>query len=160
MMKSILRMSAVSLLAVVIGSLPCQAPAQSAKKSGAEAKGSTESAAETKQPKLPYKGTLTAVDRAAKTMTIGKRTFQITPETKCERGVYQPQLPEDCGREVPGLQRLLRRQGWEGRRQEVGKVCQGAEVVLPAAGCDPFTAATNWSCSCSPYPRCLAWSAE
>ncbi|MCX6891082.1 MAG: hypothetical protein NTX51_06115 [Verrucomicrobia bacterium] len=85
MIKSILRMSAVSLLAVVIGSLPCQAPAQSARKSGTEAKASTESAAEIKQPKLPYKGTLTAVDRAAKTMTIGKRTFQITPETKLLR---------------------------------------------------------------------------
>jgi hypothetical protein len=103
MMKSILRVSAASLLAVVMAGLPFQAVAQSAKKSGTETKASSENARENKPAKLPYKGTLTAMDKAAKTLTVGKRTFQVTSETKLLRGGKAATLDEGVAGEYVSL---------------------------------------------------------
>jgi len=50
----------------------------------------------TKQPVAgPFNGKLAAVDKTARTITVGKRTFQITPETKL-RKANQPATLEDA----------------------------------------------------------------
>ena len=58
-------------------------------KSAPEKKSTTESAepgkTETKPKAGPFHGKLVAVDKVAKTITVGKRTFQITSETKIKK---------------------------------------------------------------------------
>jgi hypothetical protein len=108
MIKSILRISAVSLLATAVAGLPRQVPAQSTnqpaaiQKAGGDKKDTTEkkTSAEKKDTKqktqrnLPYKGDLGAVDKTAKTITVSKRTFQIASETKLFRD-GKPAILED-----------------------------------------------------------------
>ena len=52
------------------------APAQS---------GGTAANLQVKQKKLPYRGKLAAVDKTARSLTVGKRTFYVTPETKLSK---------------------------------------------------------------------------
>jgi len=84
MIKSILRISAVGLLAAAIAGLPLPAAAQStnppaaAKKSGADKK----DAAAKKKGAHPFHGKLAAVDKTAKTIKVGESIYQITSETK------------------------------------------------------------------------------
>jgi len=87
MQRTILRLSAAGLLAVAIAALPLSALGQSTNKPAATKKSGADKQApgEKKQQNLPYKGALVAVDKAAKTITVSKRTFQITSETKFYR---------------------------------------------------------------------------
>ncbi len=87
MLKSIVKFGALGLLAAAVAGLPFHALAQSTNKTAAAKKPAAKepAKAEKKQPNLPYKGNLTAIDKQAKTMTIGKRTFQITSDTKLFR---------------------------------------------------------------------------
>ena len=51
----------------------------------------------------PFHGKLAALDKAAKTITVGKRTFQITSETKIKRGGKAATLDQGVvGEEVSG----------------------------------------------------------
>ena len=78
MLKPIIKIGALSLLGLAIAGLPVQSLAQTTNKPAAEKK---EKAA--KKPSAgPFHGKLAALDKAAKTITVGKRTFQITSETK------------------------------------------------------------------------------
>jgi colicin import membrane protein len=96
-MKSMLRISAVSLLALAIAGPPASALAQTTnkpaleKKAAADKKAATDKAATEKQAATktekkasagPFHGKLAALDKMAKTITVGKRTFLITSETK------------------------------------------------------------------------------
>src|SRR5207244_7665499 len=75
------KLLAVSLVAFALLCLPNQVSAQSTNKAAAEKKSGKEVAAK-KPSSHPIRGTLTAIDDSAKTVTVGKRTYQTTPETK------------------------------------------------------------------------------
>ncbi len=108
-MKSILKLSLMSLLAAFLACLPAPAHAQTntntvvEKKATPEKKSTTEkkrpagkkSTGEKGQRGIPFNGELTAVDNAVKTITVGKRTFQITSETRIYKGVKTPATLED-----------------------------------------------------------------
>jgi len=87
MLKSILKTSVVSLLAVVIAGLPAPLLAQTTNQPAVEKKAAAEKkeAPKGEKKKLsghPFRGKLAAVDNVAKTIKIGASTYQITSETK------------------------------------------------------------------------------
>ena len=88
MLKSVIRIGAATLLAAVIAGAPAQLSAQSTNKSAAEKQGSVQKkdGEPTRQRKLPYAGNLTAIDKKARTFTVGKRAFEVVAETKFFRG--------------------------------------------------------------------------
>ena len=84
MLKSILRVGAVSVLAAVIAGMPVQLLAQTTNKPAAakkEAPVKKDSAAK-KKSAHPFHGNLAAVDKAAKTIKLGESVYQVTSETK------------------------------------------------------------------------------
>ncbi|MGA2866645.1 MAG: hypothetical protein ABSF95_19395 [Verrucomicrobiota bacterium] len=95
-MNSILKTGAFGLLAVALAGLPVRLPAQTneipavVRKSAGEKK----QAAARRQAAGPFHGKLAAVDKVNKTITVGKRTFQVTSETKIAQG-GKPALLED-----------------------------------------------------------------
>jgi len=99
MKKSILRFSALGLLALAVAGAPIQLSAQTNEKPAAVKK----QPAERKQGTIPFRGKLKAVDKTAKTITVGERTFQITSDTKIFKG-DKPALLEDgvAGESVTG----------------------------------------------------------
>ncbi len=84
MIKSVLRIGALSLLAAAIAGLPLQVWAQSTnppavtKKSAAVKKDSTAK----KKTAHPFHGNLAAVDKTAKTIKVGESVYQIISETR------------------------------------------------------------------------------
>ncbi len=61
----------------------------------AEEQGPPASKSERKGPKhIPFHGKLEAVDKEAKTLRIGERTFEITPETKITKAAKPAQLDD------------------------------------------------------------------
>ncbi len=78
---------------------PLSLPAQSRPKAAAAKPASAQTNAPStaaKQPVAgPFHGKLAAVDKAAKTITVGKRTFLITPQTKL-RKANQPATLDDA----------------------------------------------------------------
>ncbi len=84
MKKTLLKISLFSLLAVGIAANPLSVSAQSTNKPPAEKK------EEKKARPIPFHGTLTAIDKGAKTITVGERVFQVTSETKVFKGDKTP----------------------------------------------------------------------
>jgi hypothetical protein len=83
MLRSILRFGVVSLLAAAIAGIPVQLLAQSTNKPAATKKSATvkkDSAAN--KSAHPFHGNLAAVDKAAKTIKLGKSVYLVTSETK------------------------------------------------------------------------------
>jgi hypothetical protein len=82
-MKTPLKSLAISLFAVVLATSP-QLLAQSTNKATTEKKSSAEKKepAEKKQASIPFHGNIVTLDKNARTLTIGKRVFLITSETK------------------------------------------------------------------------------
>jgi len=82
-MKSLLKSLAIAAIAFSLGT-SSQLLAQTTNKAPAEKKSSTEKnePAEKKQSPIPFHGNIVTFDKNAKTMTVGKRIFQITSETK------------------------------------------------------------------------------
>lgn len=80
MTKSLLKISALSLLAAAMVAAPARVAAQSTNKPAADKKATAEG--EKKSRFIPFKGNIASIDKAAKTVTVGKRTFQISSETK------------------------------------------------------------------------------
>jgi hypothetical protein len=92
--------SGLGLLAAVLAALSLlSAPAQTQDGAGAEKKPATQTtppAPAAKKPVAgPFHGKLAAVDRAARTIKVGKRTFHITPETRL-RKADKPATLEDA----------------------------------------------------------------
>ena len=93
----------LSVLSVVLLCAPLQLLAQDSKakapKPPAENKEST-----AKKPSAgPFHGKLAALDKAAKTITVGKRTFQITAETKINKAGKAATMEDAVvGEEVSG----------------------------------------------------------
>lgn len=75
------------LLAVTLLAFASQTSGQTTNKTPREAKRPAEKTAaqEKKASAGPFHGNLAALDKNAKTITVGKRTFQITSETKIHK---------------------------------------------------------------------------
>jgi hypothetical protein len=87
MLKNVLRIGAVGLLAAAIAGMPAQLLAQSTNQPAPAKKAAdNKDVAQKKQKNLPYSGNLTAVDKKARTITVGKRKFDISSETKFFKG--------------------------------------------------------------------------
>jgi hypothetical protein len=86
MRKSLFRLGTTWLVSLAILALPLGSAAQQNTNKPAEKKSGTQGADTEKTPKAgPFHGKLVALDRAAKTITVGKRTFHITSETKLKK---------------------------------------------------------------------------
>ena len=101
MTKSILKLSAWGLLAVAIAGSPAAALAQNTNQAPAE-----HSKAKTKKPATtPFHGKLKAVDKIAKTISVGEKdlVIQITSETKISKS-DKPAVLDDgvVGEDVSG----------------------------------------------------------
>jgi len=81
MKKNILRIATFSLLAAALAVSPTQTQAQENKdKPAAEKKDTPKS-----DKGIPFHGKIAAVDKAAKTVTVGERVFQVTADTKIKK---------------------------------------------------------------------------
>src|SRR6266576_2700354 len=103
MRKSTLQIGLLSFLALAIAGSPGRLLGQTTKEK--PAKPATENK-ETTNKKLsagPFHGKLAALDKAAKTITVGKRTFHITSETQIKKAGKPATLDEGVvGEEVSG----------------------------------------------------------
>jgi hypothetical protein len=99
MTKPMLHVVCAGLLAAAVAGMPVHGQAQTKEKPATDKKETTE-----KKPTAgPFHGKLAAVDKAAKTITVGKRTFQITSETKMFKGGKPAVLDEGVvGEEASG----------------------------------------------------------
>ena len=91
------------LLAGALVALPLQTNAQSTNAAAAKS-----AAAETKKKPgpHPFHGKLAAVDKMAKTITVGKSTYQITSETRIKKAGKPATLADGVvGEEVSGFVR-------------------------------------------------------
>jgi len=89
MLKTIFRWGAIGLFSAAIASTPMQALAQTTNNPAIEKKQTTEKkepSAKKKQGAGPFHGKLASVDKVAKTVTVGQRTFQVTSATKISKG--------------------------------------------------------------------------
>jgi hypothetical protein len=102
MLKSILRLSLIGTVTGALFGIAAQAQVQNTNKAPAPA-GSEKKEVAKKPISGPFHGRLANLDKAAKTITVGKRTFHITPETKILRN-DKPATLEDAvvGEEVSG----------------------------------------------------------
>jgi hypothetical protein len=82
MKKAILRLAVISLLSTAIAVAPTQAWAQDKKKDDAAAEGTDAPKGKKKGEGLPARGKITAIDKTAKTVTVGERVFQVNSETR------------------------------------------------------------------------------
>lgn len=82
MKKTTFKIAVLSLLAAVIAAGPSQGFAQETKKEKPAAAKKDAPKGEKKNGRIPFNGKIAAVDKTAKTITVGERVFQITSETK------------------------------------------------------------------------------
>ena len=87
MIKSILKLGALSLLAGAIAAAPTQLLAQSTNKPDTTKKAAVDKkdSAAKKKAAHPFHGKLAAVDKIAKTIKVGESVYQITSETKINK---------------------------------------------------------------------------
>jgi hypothetical protein len=104
MKTNILGIAVGCLLATIIGLAPMQGLAQEKKKEDpATAEKKSPPKGEKQAGQVPFRGKLVAVDRQAKTIKVGERTFQITSESKLSKA-GKPATLDDAvvGDEVGG----------------------------------------------------------
>jgi len=103
MTKPILKLVVLSLLVGAIAGAPTQALGQEKKKDKPVAGKKEPSMGEKKEGVIPFHGKLASVDKSAKTITVGERTFQITADTKIMKA-GKPATLDDCvvGEEIGG----------------------------------------------------------
>lgn len=82
MLNRVLKAGAFALLAAAIAGLPVSLRAQTNQNPAATNNAQKKQAPAGKRTAGPFRGKLAAVDKVNKTITVGKRTFQITPDTK------------------------------------------------------------------------------
>jgi hypothetical protein len=82
-MKTLFRSIAITAITVTLAASP-ELLAQSTNKAPAEKKSTTEKKEQTekKQAPIPFHGNIATLDKNARTLTIGKRIFQVTSDTK------------------------------------------------------------------------------
>jgi hypothetical protein len=81
MKRTILRIAAFGLLAAAMAAAPTQALAQEKKDMPAAEKKS----APPSDKGIPFHGKVAAMDKAAKTVTVGERVFRVTSDTKIKK---------------------------------------------------------------------------
>lgn len=86
MKRTILKLSALGLLATAIVVAPVQGFAQEQKKDAAAEKQDAASGKKKKGEGLPYRGKVSAIDKSAKTVAVGERKFHINSETRITKG--------------------------------------------------------------------------
>ena len=103
MKKTVFRVAVLSLLAVAMAVTPTTALGQGKKKGKVAGEQNEPAKGEKKQGAIPFRGKLTSVDKSAKTITVGERTFQITSETRIMKA-GKPATLDDAvvGEEVGG----------------------------------------------------------
>lgn len=98
MKQSIARLTLLAFTCAALASAPIQSQAQITNKVPAEKKAASQAAEPAKSEKSakggPFHGKLAAVDKAAKTIVVGKRTFQITSETRIKKAGKPATLDE------------------------------------------------------------------
>jgi hypothetical protein len=100
MLKSISKIGVLSLLAAALAGLPLPISAQTTNPPSATKQ--TKQPAAQKKPasaSIPFQDTIAAVDKVARTITVGKtskRVFQVTSETKIFKADKTPALFEDA----------------------------------------------------------------
>jgi len=100
-MKSLIKLSLLTLLATAIAAVPVQSHAQSTNKPPAK-KAATDTK-ETKKAAHPFRGKLAEVDKMAKTITVGKSVYLITSETKIAKNGKPATLADGVvGEQVTG----------------------------------------------------------
>jgi hypothetical protein len=106
MEKSFLKTGLAGLLTLTLVASPTFMFGQgtNTNKAPAEKKAATKDASADKKASAgPFHGKLAALDKAAKTITVGKRTFQITSETKIHKAGKPATFEEGVvGEEVSG----------------------------------------------------------
>ena len=105
MQKYFLKATLLTFFAAALAGPPAEILAQSTNKTATTEK--KEAAGEKKEAKKasagPFHGKLAAMDKTAKTITVGKRTFQITSETKMKKGGKPATMADGLvGEEVSG----------------------------------------------------------
>jgi hypothetical protein len=100
MINSNLKITLFATVTLALGFCGPVAHAQTTNKPAATAKSGTAETKDTKkegakEKAMPYHGTLTAVDKTAKTITVGKRAFQITSQTRFYKGEKVPATLDD-----------------------------------------------------------------
>jgi hypothetical protein len=82
-MKTLIKSFTVAVFIVALATSP-QLLAQTTNKAPAEKKSATDKKepAEKKQSPIPFHGNIVTLDKNARTLTIGKRVFLVTSETK------------------------------------------------------------------------------
>ena len=82
-MKTLIKSFTIAVFSFALAASP-HLLAQTTNKAPAEKKSSTEKKepAEKKQASIPFHGNIVTLDKNARTITVGKRVFQITSETK------------------------------------------------------------------------------
>jgi hypothetical protein len=86
MKNSIVRVLLASLISLSVYAAPVAAFAQTTNKAPVEKKSVTPVDNEKTPKPGPFHGKLVAIDKVGKTITVGKRTFQITSDTKLKKG--------------------------------------------------------------------------
>ena len=81
MKRNILRIAVLSLLAAAIAVVSTQTLAQEKKEKPAVQKKDAPKG----ERGIPFHGKITAVNKAAKTVTVGERVFQVTSDTKIKK---------------------------------------------------------------------------
>ncbi len=104
MKKSFLRTGLAGLVVLALTASPALLLAQTnTNKAPAEKKTTTKDTSEKKAVAGPFHGKLAALDKTAKTITVGKRTFQVTSETKIHKAGKPATFEEGVvGEEVSG----------------------------------------------------------
>ncbi len=116
MLRTILKTGALSLLVAAIAGVPLQLLAQTTNKAAADKKAGVEkkAAPDKKEPAAkkasahPFHGKLAGVDMVAKTIKLGKSTYQVTSETKITKDGKPATLADGVvGEEVGGYAKPL-----------------------------------------------------
>jgi hypothetical protein len=105
MKKSIIRIAVFSLLAAALAVPSGQAFGQEGKAKGKKDKAGAEKAekAPGKSEFVPFRGKIDAVDKTAKAVKVGERTFQITSQTRITKAGKPATLDDAAvGEEVGG----------------------------------------------------------
>jgi hypothetical protein len=89
-LKFLLKFGAITLFAGAVAATPMQLLAQTTNKHAAKPTADnpttkTPADAKTEKKAHPFRGKLAAVDKVAKTITVGKSVYQITSETKLKK---------------------------------------------------------------------------
>jgi hypothetical protein len=99
MSKSLLKLSILGCLCIAVAGLPIGARGQATNAPATKMK-----EAKAKKPStLPMNGKLKAVDKTARTISVGTRTFQVTAETRISKGELPATLDDSVvGEAVSG----------------------------------------------------------